>query len=349
MTGYHYQAAILFEWLFFFSFIFLLSWGLTRCITKIALRHSLLDIPNQRSSHCCPTPRGGGIAILLAFYLGGAYLVFTGKVAVPYLLVLSGCGLGIAIIGLLDDLFHLTAFKRIIVHFGCALLAVQFLHSGSDIFMPLGEGISSVIKLISLTVGIVWLINLYNFMDGIDGLAGSEAVSVAVGASLLLFYSGGQGSCFFLLLLFASSVFGFLVLNWSPARIFMGDVCSGFLGFFFAIIALFTVQSTKMTLSAWMILLGVFVADSTVTLLVRVSRGKRFYEAHCSHAYQILSRHLRSHKKVTIGVLAVNVLWLLPWAFCAISWPAYSLLFILLSYAPLVLICLMVGAGTINE
>jgi Fuc2NAc and GlcNAc transferase len=349
MMGYHHQAAILFEWLFFFSFIFLLSWGLTWCITKIALRHCLLDIPNQRSSHSCPTPRGGGVAILLTTYLGGAYLVFTGKVAVPYLLVLSGCGLGIAIIGLLDDLFHLSAFGRIIVHFGCALLAVQFLPVGNDISLPFGEGIFSVVKLIFVAVGIVWFINLYNFMDGIDGLAGVEAISVALDGMLLLLCSGETRDCFFLLLILAAAVMGFLMLNWPPARIFMGDACSGFLGFFFAIMALLTAQTTELSPWTWLILLGVFVMDSSVTLLARISRGEKFYEAHRSHAYQILARRLHSHKKVTLGVLAVNVLWLLPWAFCSISWPEYGWFFTFFSYIPLTMVCLMIGAGKKND
>lgn len=347
--GYPFQTAILFEWLFFFSFLFLLSLGLTWCITKIALRHSLLDIPNQRSSHTQPTPRGGGLAILIACYLGGAYLVFTGKIVIPHIIALAGCGLGVAIIGFLDDLFHLSAGIRSIVHFGCALLALQFLPIGSDIFKPFSEGLFPFVVPLLFSIGVVWLINLYNFMDGIDGLAGVEAISVALGAGVLLFYSGETGGYFLLLLLLAASVLGFLMLNWPPARIFMGDACSGFLGFSFGTIALFTAQFTSMTLWTWLILLGVFVVDSTVTLVTRVCRGEKFYEAHRSHAYQILARRLNSHKKVTFAVLAVNVLWLLPWAFCSISWPDYALLITILSYIPLILVCVMMRAGTNND
>lgn len=335
--------------LIFFFFIFLSSWGLTCYMRRIALRHSLLDIPNLRSSHSQPTPRGGGIAILLACYLGGTYLVFTGKIVIPNILALAGCGLGVAIIGFLDDLFHLPASIRSIVHFGCALLALNFLPFGTDILMLFGEGSFSAVMLVLLAVGVVWFVNLYNFMDGIDGLAGVEAVSVALGAGLLLFYTGETGSYLFLLLLLGTSALGFLMLNWPPARIFMGDACSGFLGFFFGTIALFTLQATRMTLWTWLILLGVFVVDSTVTLVVRVFQGEKFYEAHRSHTYQILARRLHSHKKVTLAVLAVNVLWLLPCAFLSISWSSYGLLCTIVSYMPLVLASVLVGAGTINE
>jgi len=340
---------MLLELLFFFTVIFLSSWSLTWLLRKIALHHSLLDIPNQRSSHSLPTPRGGGLAILLACYIGGSYLAHTGQIVIPHLFVLGGCGLGIAIIGLLDDLFHLSSGVRLVVHFGCALLALNFLPFNSYSLISSGGGILSTAALIVIAFGVVWSINLYNFMDGIDGLAGIEALTVTLGAGFLLYLSGETGGSFLLLLLLAASVLGFLMFNWPPARIFMGDACSGFLGFFFAIIALLTTQSTRLTLWTWLILLGVFVVDSGVTLLTRIYLRKKFYEAHRSHAYQILARRLQSHKKITLAVLAVNVLWLFPCAFCATFWPAYGLLITFLSYIPLILVCVKVRAGVIND
>lgn len=337
------------ERLFFFTFIFLSSCCLTWLLRIIALQHSLLDIPNQRSSHTLPTPRGGGLAIVIVAYLGGAYLTLTGRIAIPYLFVFGACGLGIAIIGLVDDLFHLSSGIRIVVHLSCALLALNFLPLSSSSPISNGEGILSTAALILLAFVVAWSVNLYNFMDGIDGLAGIEAVTVSLGAGFLLYFSGETGGFLPLLLLLAASVLGFLMLNWPPARIFMGDGCSGFLGFFFAIMALLTAQSTVLTLWAWLILLGVFVVDSGITLLTRICLRKKIYEAHRSHAYQILARRLQSHKKVTFAVLAVNVLWLFPWAFCATSWPGYGLLITFLSYIPLILVCLMVKAGAIND
>ena len=275
--------------------------------------------------------------------------MLTGQVVNFHILALGGCGLGIAIVSLLDDLFHLSAITRVLVHFGCALIALKLLVFEGDTLIPYGEGFYSIFKWLLLAIGVVWLVNLYNFMDGIDGLAGIEAVSVSLSGAFFLLYSDEMGSCFFLLLLLAASVCGFLMLNWPPARIFMGDVGSGFLGFFFAIILLISVQSTSMTIWIWMILLGVFVVDSAVTLIVRVRQREKFHQAHRSHAYQILSRRLQSHKKVTLAVLAVNVLWLFPCAFFSISWPGYGLLFALVAYLPLVLGCVRVGAGRMNE
>lgn len=334
-----------FELYFFFGLIFIFSWGVTWGVRKIALRQSFLDIPNERSSHSSPTPRGGGVAILLAFYSGGVFLVFSGLITIPHILFLGCCGLGIAAIGIMDDLLHLSPFTRIIVHFGCVFLVLYVFPTGNDIFIPEGNHLLLFMVRVLYTIGIVWCINLYNFMDGIDGLAGVEAISVTLGAGLLLLYLGETGNSFYLLLILAAAVMGFLLLNWPPARIFMGDGCSGFLGFFFAIMALLTAHTTALTVWTWLILLGVFVVDSSVTLLARISRGEKFYEAHRSHAYQILARRLHSHKKVTLGVLAVNVLWLLPWAFCSISWPDYGWFFTFFSYLPLTVACLMIGAG----
>lgn len=333
------------EWLFLFVFTSLLTWGLIR----IALRHNLLDIPNQRSSHSLPTPRGGGLAILLGFYLGGGYLGLTGRIAIPHLLGLSGCGLGIAMIGFWDDLFPLSAARRFVVHLGCVLVALTFLPTGCESFLPGGAWIHPVFTWLLLLFGVVWLVNLYNFMDGIDGLAGAEACFVALGAGIILFSIGEGGGYFSLLLLLSASVLGFLLWNWSPAKIFMGDACSGFLGFVFGMLALLTSCSTTMSLWTWFILLGVFVVDSMVTLLVRICRGEKFYQAHRSHAYQILARRLHSHKKVTLAVLAVNVFWLFPCAFFSVFWPDSGHFLALLAYSPLVLCCVMVGAGTLNE
>ena len=166
---------------------------------------------------------------------------------------------------------------------------------------------------------LVWLTNLFNFMDGIDGLAGMEAVSVSgLGAFLLLrnrLLSGAQLS----LMLCAASL-GFLVWNWPPAKIFMGDVGSGFLGFTLGTLALFSSKTDSTLVWPWLILLAAFLVDATVTLLRRISGRARWYEAHRSHAYQHAARASGSHAKVTLAVAAMNIGWLFPlaWAACVV-------------------------------
>ena len=328
---------------------FFFSWVGTWAIRKATLRYNLLAVPNQRSSHSLPTPHGGGLALLVSFYLGGSYLVFAGGVDIPHLFGLSLCGLGIAMIGLLDDLFHLSTFKRFVVHCFCVFWAVHFFLSFDPSFLPGDNGIPPVIVRLLLMVGVVWLLNLFNFMDGIDGLAGAEAISVALGAGLLLFFNGETENYLPLLLVLAASAFGFLIWNWPPAKIFMGDACSAFLGFCFGIFCLLTTSCTGLTLWSWLILLAVFVVDSTVTLLVRIRRGEKWYQAHRSHAYQILSRRMGSHLKVTLCYLAINWFFLFPLACLSLHRPEYGLFLTIFSYSLLTILCMFVGAGTTND
>jgi Fuc2NAc and GlcNAc transferase len=166
-------------------------------------------------------------------------------------------------------------------------------------------------------VGIVWAINLYNFMDGIDGLAAVEAVSVGTIAGALLLAAGSTALATVTLLVAAASG-GFLGWNWAPARIFMGDVGSGFLGYTFGTLALLSHRSGAVPLTLWLLVMGVFLFDATLTLLRRIARTERWYQAHRSHAYQRLVQAGSSHARVTTLALLVNL------GLGALAWLAQS-------------------------
>jgi Fuc2NAc and GlcNAc transferase len=184
-------------------------------------------------------------------------------------------------------------------------------------------------------------------MDGIDGIAGVEAITVAACAAGLLILSGETAlSIWILSLVFAC--LGFLVWNWPPAKIFMGDVGSGFLGVTLGGFALITSNQSELTVWTWLILLGVFLVDSTVTLVTRMARGAKWYEAHRSHAYQHLAIKYNSHKKVTIGVLIVNIAWLFPWAWLSVIYPGMGIVFVVVAYLPLIVVAIVNGAGREN-
>jgi len=136
-----------------------------------------------------------------------------------------------------------------------------------------------------------------------------------------------------------------LIWNWAPARIFMGDVGSGYLGYVIAVLAIASARDNPATLLSWLILGGVFFCDATVTLVRRLLRRDRVYEAHRSHAYQRLARRWQSHSRVTIAVMAINVCWLLPCALFATAHPQFALWSTLGAYAPLILLVLFTGAG----
>ncbi len=193
-------------------------------------------------------------------------------------------------------------------------------------------------------LALLWLLNLYNFMDGIDGLAGSELVFVTFLSYLLVINSGDEVTAMLSATLLAAGA-GFLLWNWPPAKIFMGDVGSSFTGFSLGVLALISMQSGILTLWTWLILLAVFIVDATVTLLRRFWRGEKWYEGHATHAYQQAARQYKSHAKVTITVIVINLLWLAPLAWLSVQRPELGMALTLLAMMPLLLLAWRLGAG----
>jgi Fuc2NAc and GlcNAc transferase len=304
----------------------------------------LLDIPNARSSHSAPTPRGGGVGMVVAFVTAVALLQITGVLPLDLSAALTGGGLIIAGIGFLDDRGHLSPFVRLAVHFAAAAWAMYWLAGAPTIQIGTRAWTTGAVTNALCLIGIVWSINLTNFMDGIDGIAGVEAVCVSGLGGLLLLWSGvgGLTTCAFAL---TGASAGFLVWNWPPAKIFMGDAGSCFLGFVFGVLALASARERPWLLLPWLILLSVFIVDSTVTLTRRLITRARWYEAHCSHAYQHAARQSGSHSKVTSTVAAVNVVWLFPLACGACVCPSFGPLFALVALAPLVYMAFRYDAG----
>jgi Fuc2NAc and GlcNAc transferase len=274
---------------------------ITGIVRAYAVRSSLLDVPNERSLHAAPNPRGGGVAIVLITLAGLAGLAALGIVAAPVALTLVGGGGLVACVGWLDDRRGVSARARAVVHVLAAAWAVAWIWGELTPASILGA------------LGIVWAINLYNFMDGIDGLAAGEAVSAGViGGGLLL--AAGDATLALVALLVAAAAAGFLGWNWAPARIFMGDVGSGFLGYTFGTLALLSHRSGSVPLILWLLVLGVFLFDATLTLLRRMARGERWYEAHRSHAYQRMVQAGSSHARVTrLAMLVTLGLGALAW------------------------------------
>jgi len=283
-----------------------LSGSLTPLVLRYAVRRALLDVPTPRSSHTRPTPRGGGLAIAAAIVVTVCLGCLAGLIPGRACTALVGGAVAVALVGWLDDLAHVPAPVRAMVHFGAAVWAVAWL--GGMPVLAVGAG---AVRLgwpgaALAVVGVVWLVNLYNFMDGIDGLAAAEALIVGATASVLLMLRGDGGLALVAGLVGSASA-GFLFWNWAPARIFMGDVGSGMLGFAFGVLAVAGERSGSLPALAWVTLLAVFVVDATVTLVRRVARGERWYLAHRSHAYQRLVQSGWSHAQVVAGASAVNI------------------------------------------
>ena len=320
---------------------------LTLIIRKSALHKELLDIPNERSLHTVPTPRGGGAAIVLVFTAAIIALTAIDYVETKNAVILIGCGAIIALTGFLDDRQLLShARSRLALHFVAALIAVSALGGlptlpvfGTDVSLGLFGGILAAVYL-------VWLLNLFNFMDGIDGISGAEVVSVCGAAAFLIHRTTHDYNIASLPLALAAATLGFLIFNWPPAKIFMGDVGSGFVGFVIGIFSLITADSIGSLGWVWIILLGVFIVDATVTLIGRLIRKQKPHVAHRSHAFQHLALRFGSHKKVTIGAVAINLVWLFPIAFAVTEGRIDGFAGVLIAYTPLTIAALIFGAGT---
>lgn len=322
-----------------------LAWGLTGALRRYALAsRSLLDVPNSRSSHVVTTPRGGGVAFVLSFLLGLLVLVWLGLLPAVTAVALGGAGTAVAIIGFLDDRGHVAVRWRLLVHFGSAAWLMAWFGGLPAEVMGQVSALWAAAASVLGVFALVWLLNLYNFMDGIDGLAASEAICAAVGASVIYVLTGHEGAIVAPLLL-AAAVAGFLLWNFPPARIFMGDAGSSFLGIVLGGLALHGAWQQPALLWAWMILLGVFAVDATWTLLRRLGRGERVYMAHRMHAYQHATRRFGAHKPVLLTVIALNVFWLFPIALCVARGWISPLAGVPLAYGPLLALAIGCKAG----
>lgn len=305
------------------------AWTLTLLLRKYALKTRFLDVPNHRSSHKIPTPSGGGVGFILLLLAVAATLCIFVPGERSLGLALLGGGAVTGFVGWLDDRRGLSARLRFVAHLCASCWAVGWL--GGITQFTLGETVVSLGMIgFGLTVfGFVWSINLFNFMDGIDGLAGAQAVIVG-SAGGLLFLLAGDPTMALVSFSLAASVAGFLIWNWQPAKIFMGDCGSGFLGFMLAVMALAGAHRGSTPLSIWLILMGVFLVDATATLLRRMINGEKWYEAHKTHAFQHAVGFGWSHRRVTIGFFLINLALVIAsvWAWAA---PSFAMAILILS------------------
>jgi Fuc2NAc and GlcNAc transferase len=325
-------------------------------VIKLAPLFGLVDLPVARSAHTHPKPLGGGVALAAPYFLCVSWLAMNGHVS-GSLAAYIACLL-IVFLGFGDDLWQLTSRVRLPIQFLLGAVAVRAIGVGSVDFGWFTLSQPLLLTLLAV-VSLVWLLNLTNFMDGIDGIAGAQLVFTSVGCVLLLSTGTAPGDellveagefdvVIILAAVLAASGAGFLLWNWSPASIFMGDAGSGFIGFAIGLLALESLASEKISVWSWLLLLGVFIADTAVTLVNRVARGEKWYEGHSQHAYQILSRRLQSHSRVVWILVIIDVLWLFPLAWLAGILPHYGVLFATIGLLPLFAASHLLGAGIDN-
>ena len=323
---------------------------ITRQLVKNSHRFAKMDVPNERSSHLTPTPRGGGIAFVATSLVGIFILLLNNTLKKEDLLALCCAGVIVAISGHLDDRQKISgATIRLVLHAIGAIVIVVGVGFPSQIFLFNRTFNTGLIGSILGVLYLVWLLNLFNFMDGTDGIAASEAIFVCLAGAILNYHvlSGTNHSAAAVVL--AASTIGFLLYNWSPAEIFMGDVGSGYLGVMIGGLSLLAAKQQPELLWVWIILLAVFVSDATVTLIRRLLRKQKPHVAHRSHTYQHLAILFASHAKVSLLVFAVNIVWLLPIAFLVANKQLEGTTGVVIAYFPLLIATFAIGAGKDSE
>lgn len=277
----------------------LISFFLTYFIKNYMIKKSFVASVNERSSHTVPTPHGGGIAIAITWFIGLFYLYFIGQIENNLFYALL-FGAVISIVSFFDDIYELSPKLRLIIQAIVAIGGLYFLGGFETLTFGIFDIQNSIFTNIFAFFMIIWFINLYNFLDGINGYAGSEALFLAV-AGFILF-----GGNHFLVL--AVAVLGFLYWNWNKAKIFMGDVGSTLLGYNIAIFTIYYANQESTNFWIWIILFSVYWFDATLTLIRRKLNKERLSLAHKKHAYQRLTQAGWSHYKVTNYSIGLNIL-----------------------------------------
>jgi len=269
-----------------FLFLTLLSYISVIYIRHLALRHRILDHPNERSSHAIPMPRGGGLAIVILVL--GISLWAANQIELHRSVIYISLSAILALVGWRDDLLSLSPNYRFVVQGLVATISILALGYFKIVRIPLlGEIDLGPLGIVITFLWIIGMINAYNFMDGIDGMAGGVAVIAGLGW-MILSSNVHNPFVFWVALSIAATSLGFLVHNWPPARIFMGDVASTFLGYSFAVLPLLSADQTGDALTVGTLLMWIVIMDTFVTFLRRLIRGENVFSGHRSHLFQQL-------------------------------------------------------------
>jgi len=311
---------------------------------KIAVKFDIVAKRNFRTLHKIDVPKGSGIVFSLV-YISLVFLLWTQDM-VSNDLAIAIClgGFAATIFGFIDDVIDVPAIIKLIIQISLSSFII-FSFGETPLLLdkniaPIDTGVLGVF----VSVGIlVWLMNLYNFMDGVDGMAASGTVFICGTISAVLFFICGNTGLGLIVALLAFSCLGFLLFNWPPASIFMGDAGSVFIGYIFGVLIIYTMLSSEISIWTWLTVFGYFGIDTTTTLILRVARVKKWYGAHRSHAYQNLARIWDSHSKVTGLVLCYHLLWVLPLTILSASYTDYQEIICLLAIFPVIIWTLKYG------
>ena len=307
---------------------------------KIAIQKEIISNLNYRTLHEVPTPRGGGIVFSLIFSFTIFVLWYGDEISDQVFYMFGLGGFVATLFGFIDDVKNIKAKIKLAIQLFLGGWAVYWLEYGN---LPLLESIPFLIVTLVALFFMVWMMNAYNFMDGIDGMAASGAIFISLTLATVLFLTEGSVEIITIFILITATVSGFMFFNWPPATIFMGDAGSVFLGYIFGSLLLFTVLKNDISIWSWITVFGYFFADTTVTQIMRVILVKKWYLAHRSHAYQNLARITGSHLKVTGAVILYNIIWIFPLVVWSVLQPEMEVVAAILAVAPAMIVTYKYG------
>ena len=336
--------------LFIFFLTIIISYIGTYLVEKLFLKFSLfIDKPEDRSIHKYPIPSAGGLSIIITFIL---YLLVLLAIYPPnnisHIILLVSV-MPVLIIGSIDDLKKIGVYKRLLVHTFSAIVIVYYFQIPDNSFSVDLNSQSSYIIFFASIVLSMWLMNLYNFMDGIDGYAATESIFVALSASLIAYLNNPSSHIYIYLLGFGAANIGFLIRNWHPAKIFMGDAGSISTGCIFAFFIFYSGSESVISIYTWLILLSIFVSDATYTLFVRIVTKKNIIKPHLTHAFHIITSSKKSQLFTVKTLIFVNILWVFPMAMLSIIYSNYHIMIAFVVYFPILLYLIKIGAGLDNR
>lgn len=328
---------------------FVFSLLLTSKYRRFALINKIVDKPNSRSSHTRITPRGAGVSFILCFLAISAVLTFNQLLAPEISLPLLSAGLMVALLGFWDDMKPVKASIRLFIHLLAAVFLVALLSAGFSNVISIPFLIDNrLVSFVFCILFISWFINLYNFMDGCDGLAGGVGAvsSLLLGTITTIYGSYDLGVTYFTL---SFCLGGFIVYNWSPALVFMGDSGAYFLGYTFSSLALVSKLYNESFFYVHLIILGALIVDASWTLVLRIYRLEKIFHAHKMHGFQKLMAKGWSHKKVSRFYIAITLFWLFPIAFLTVEYPEMGFVFLTVAYLPLIVFMIFIKAGRLSS
>jgi Fuc2NAc and GlcNAc transferase len=321
-----------------------LSFIATFYYRRFAVSKSIIAKINFRTLHNKVIPRGGGIAFASIFSLLIFSIWLIGACDTWLMLTLAVGGIAASILGFIDDIYEVSTLKKLIAQFCLSLYFFIIFFSYHPFPFDLSKDLLLSVMVIAFWLFVpLWFINLFNFVDGVDGMAVSASVFACICAIILLILRDGDATMIFVFALLAAICIGFSFFNMPPASIFMGDAGSIFLGYCIGILLLITVYLGEISIWNWMISLSYFLADTTTTTITRMFLVKKWYGVHRSHAYQNLARIKKNHAKVTYGVLLYNLLWVLPLLLWSSFKPGWAPVAAFLSLLPAVIWSLRFG------